>query len=293
MLYTERKRDGKELKIMSNTACNTAKEKYRQLIRILEDMGSAAVAYSSGVDSTLLLYAAKEALGDSMIAVTAASYLFPHRDREEAEAYCRSLGIRHFIAEADELQIEGFAENPPERCYLCKKDLFGRIIELAQREGMNEVVEGSNTDDTGDFRPGMRALAELGIRSPLREAGLSKQEIRELSKEFGLHTWDKPSFACLASRFPYGETIDEKKLAMVDNAEQYLLDRGFSQFRVRIHGGSLARIELKPEEFGKLMQDELRLDVYGRLRDIGFDHVALDLQGYRSGSMNEVLARSL
>lgn len=266
------------------------KEKYDKLKDDLAAMGSAAAAFSGGVDSTFLLFAAKEALGDNVIAVTAASYLFPARELGEAKAFCAELGIKQIIVPARELEIEGFAQNPVNRCYLCKKDLFGKIKKTAEEQGMNAVAEGSNLDDTGDYRPGLAAIDELGIRSPLRETGFTKAEIRALSAVLGLPAKDKPSFACLASRFPYGETISEEKLGMVDRAEQYLLELGFRQFRVRIHGGNLARIELLPEEFDRFMRDEVRVPVCERLRELGFAYVSLDLQGYRTGSLNETIA---
>lgn len=263
-------------------------DKYNELKEYLASLGSVAVAFSSGVDSTFLLYAAKEALGDNVIAVTASSCSFPERELKEAKEYCAKMGIRQFVIKSEELQIEGFSQNPKNRCYLCKHELFEKIGAVAKEQGMAEVAEGSNLDDNGDYRPGLIAVAELGVKSPLRHIGFTKQEIRDLSEHFKLPTWNKQSFACLSSRFPYGDLINEKKLKMVDNAEQLLLDLGFHQLRVRIHG-DVARIELAPEEFGKFMEDSVRLLVYKKFKEYGFAYVALDVMGYRTGSMNETL----
>lgn len=264
-------------------------EKYEKLKDYFTNLGSVAIAFSSGVDSTFLLYAAHEALGDKVIAVTASSCSFPKRELTEAKDYCKALGVRHFIVESEELEIEGFAQNPPNRCYLCKRELFEKIFSLAKEQGIEYVAEGSNLDDNGDYRPGLQAVAELGAKSPLREVGFTKQEIRELSKHFGLPTADKQSFACLSSRFPYGETINKKKLEMVDKGEQLLLDLGFNQFRVRIHGDNVARIELQPEDFSRMLDENLRIRIYDTFKSYGFAYVALDLRGYRTGSMNETL----
>lgn len=266
----------------------TIHDKYRVLQENLKALGSVAVAFSSGVDSTFLLKAAQEALGDKVIAVTASSCSFPKRELEEAKAFCEKNGICQIIVESEELDIDGFRQNPQNRCYLCKHELFEKIWEIAKENGMNAVAEGSNMDDNGDYRPGLIAVKELGVSSPLRQAELSKAEIRELSKEMGLPTWDKQSFACLSSRFVYGETINEKKLGMVDKAEQLLLDMGFHQVRVRIHG-NIARIEVLPGEIAKIVEEKNRMKIASKLKEYGFDYVTLDLLGYRTGSMNETL----
>ncbi len=263
--------------------------KYEMLKEYLNSLNSVAIAFSSGVDSTFLLYAAKEALGDKVIAVTASSCSFPVRELEEAKMFCLEHGIRHVVVKSEELEIEGFSHNPKNRCYLCKHELFTKIREIADKEGIKEIAEGSNLDDNGDYRPGLIAVAELGITSPLRQIGFSKEQIRILSRYLGLPTWNKQSFACLSSRFPYGEEITEKKLGMVDKAEQQLIDLGFHQLRVRIHG-NIARIELDPAEFSGFMKENIRSEVYTKLKELGFTYVTLDILGYRTGSMNETLS---
>lgn len=264
-------------------------DKQEELEKLLESYKRVAVAFSSGVDSTYLLKMAQKVLGENVIAVTASSCSFPKRELEEAKTFCRENGIRHIVVESEELDIDGFRQNPKNRCYLCKHELFEKILSIAKENGIETVVEASNTDDDGDYRPGLVAVKELGIESPLRHVGLSKKEIREYSKELGLPTWNKQSFACLSSRFVYGETISEEKLAMVDQAEQLLLDMGFHQLRVRIHD-KLARIEVHPSEFEKIMQEENRTKIFHELKQYGFTYVTLDLQGYRTGSMNETLS---
>ena len=264
-------------------------DKQEKLEKLLESYKRVAVAFSSGVDSTYLLKMAQKVLGENVIAVTASSCSFPKRELEEAKTFCRENGIRHIVVESEELDIDGFRQNPKNRCYLCKHELFEKIRSIAKENGIETVVEASNTDDDGDYRPGLVAVKELGIESPLRHVGLSKKEIREYSKELGLPTWNKQSFACLSSRFVYGETISEEKLAMVDQAEQLLLDMGFHQLRVRIHD-KLARIEVQPSEFEKIMQEENRTKIFHKLKQYGFTYVTLDLQGYRTGSMNETLS---
>ncbi|MDR1604415.1 MAG: ATP-dependent sacrificial sulfur transferase LarE [Gracilibacteraceae bacterium] len=263
-------------------------EKQRRLQEYLKSLGSLAVAFSGGVDSTYLLSAARSALGDRVLAVTARSCSFPARELTAAAAFCASAGIEHVICVSEELSIAGFEENPPDRCYLCKNELFTKIWAIARERGMAWVADGSNLDDEGDYRPGLKAVAEQGVISPLRHIGLTKADIRELSRRRGLATWDKPSFACLASRFPYGERITAAGLARIDRSEQFLLDLGLRQVRVRTHG-DVARIETDEAGFALLAGRSVRERVHARLREFGFAYAAIDLLGYRSGSMNETL----
>ena len=255
----------------------------------LKELGGVAVAFSSGVDSTYLLREAADALPGRVIAVTVSPPWFARHELRDSIEYCKELGVEHIVCEVDGDSIEGFRDNPKDKCYICKTALFTRIKAEAAKHGIEYVVDGSNLDDTGDYRPGMRALAELGIKSPLRENGFTKGDIRSCSHELGLPTWDKPSFACLASRFPYGERITDEKLAMVEKAEDLLIRLGFKQFRCRIHG-NMARIEVLPEDFPRIMEESVRREIAESYKSYGFAYVALDMQGFRSGSMNETLS---
>lgn len=263
-------------------------EKLELLKDIIRKKGSAAVAFSGGVDSTFLIRVAKEVLGDKLIAVTATSSTYPERELNEAIKYAKDFGVKHIIISSEELDIEGFASNPKNRCYYCKKELFTKVKEVALENGVEYVFDGSNLDDNGDYRPGMLAAKELLVISPLKEAGLTKKDIRDLSKEYGLATWNKPAFACLSSRFPYGNKITLPKLKMIDKAEQFLLDMGIKQVRVR-HHGEIARIEVAPEEREKFFNLEFMDKISSKFKEIGFIYTTLDIAGYRTGSMNEVL----
>ena len=257
--------------------------KLENLKRYLLSLGKVAVAFSSGVDSTFLLKVAHEVLGDNVIALTAKSSSFPRRELDEAINFCRENKIKQIICETDELEIPGFRENPPNRCYICKKAIFQNFLKVAAEQGFEQVCEGSNMDDNGDYRPGLIAVSELKIKSPLREAELYKSEIRALSKEMNLPTWDKPSFACLSTRFVYGEEITKDKLLMIEKAEQFLMDLGCVQFRVR-HHGTITRIEVFSEDFELILNN--REKIIQAFENYGFTYVALDLKGYRTGSMN-------
>jgi len=266
----------------------TIQTKHDKLKHILGELGNVAVAFSSGVDSTFLLKTAYDLLGNRVLAVTVQSATLPNRELNEAVQFVRREGIEHVIVEFSELDVPGFSQNPVNRCYFCKTGVFSRIRQIAEERGIPHIVEGSNADDVNDYRPGMQAISELGILSPLRAAGLTKQEIRQLSQELGLPTWNKPSLACLASRFPYGVEITKERLAMVGAAEQYLLESGLRQVRVRFHG-NLARIETDEEGLHRLLSSSLREAIYRRFKELGFTYISADLQGYRTGSMNETL----
>lgn len=265
-------------------------DKLKTLKHNIKEMKSLAVAFSGGVDSTFLLKAAHDVLKDNVIAVIARSSTYPEREYREALSFAESLGIRHIVIVSEELDIEGFSGNPINRCYFCKKELFSKIYEVAEENNIRFVADGSNVDDLDDYRPGMAAARELKVVSPLRDAGLTKDDIRILSKKMGLSTWDKPSFSCLASRFPYGHEITAEKLSMVEKAEQYLMDLGFRQVRVR-HHGDIARIEVPADERRDFFDEELMDRVYNEFKRIGFPYTALDLKGYRTGSMNETILK--
>ena len=264
-------------------------QKLLQLNELLASLGSAAVAFSAGVDSAFLLAAAHQVLGDRIVAFTAVTPANPAREVDEATAFCVERGIRHILFEMDPMEVDGLSRNPRNRCYLCKKHLFNEMKQRAEREGLRYLVEGSNADDANNYRPGSQALKELGIRSPLQECGFSKSEIRALSREMGLPQWNKPSFACLYTRFPYDSLITPEKVRRVDASEQLLLDLGFSSVRVRSLGenGDRACIEVAADQVSALAESPTRERVVSRLKALGFTSVALDLQGYRTGSMDE------
>ena len=264
--------------------------KYDRLVELLRELDSVVVAFSGGVDSTLLARAAKDAVGERAVLVTADSETYPASELDEARRLGALLDMRHLVVRTEELQNPEYARNPVNRCFFCKEELFARLAPIAEREGCRALVYGANMDDLGDHRPGMQAARERGVRAPLIEAELWKEEIRTLSRELGLPTWDKPSFACLSSRFQYGDRITAEKLRQVDAAEAFVRSLGFRQFRVR-HHDRLARIEVSHDEIARLWEDGRREAIVKRLRELGYVYVAVDLAGFQSGSANLLLKR--
>jgi uncharacterized protein len=264
-------------------------EKFSNLQDILKNMKRVLVAYSGGVDSTFLLKVALNVLGENVMAVIASSETYPEREYEDALRTAGKMGIEPRVIHTHELENPEFMNNPPERCYFCKKELFTRLKEIGAGENIPYVCDGANFEDRLDFRPGSEAARELGVRSPLKEAKLEKSEIRILSKELGLPTWNKPAMACLSSRFPYHTPIEKESLRRIEAAEEYIQGLGISRLRVR-HHGQIARVELDPEDFSKVMNNKVRAKIVARLKELGYFYVTLDLAGYRTGSMNEPLA---
>lgn len=272
-----------------STRAEGLQSKYRRLKDLLGEMGSVMTAFSGGVDSTLLLQVAKDVLGDKVTAVTAVSPTTPRHEWKDALDLANRIGVEHIVVSSKELELSEFVSNPADKCYVCKKSRFGDLVRLAEERGFAFVVDGGNVDDHSDYRPGIRAVQELSVRSPLSEAGLSKKEIRRLSKQLGLPTWNKPAYACLATRIPYGSPITEEKLRQIDAAEDFirsLIPR--VQVRVR-HHGEIARIEVEPKAMRTLLKRGVRSSLVDHFKELGFSFVSLDLEGYSTGSLNRVI----
>jgi uncharacterized protein len=264
------------------------KRKYIKLKEILENYGSLLVAYSGGVDSSLLLKVAHDVLGRNVLAVIAASDTYSKEERDGAVKFAKKFGVKYKVIKTDEFNDENFISNPPKRCYYCKKELFSALVKIAKKEGIKYVADGSNVSDLSDYRPGTNASKEFGIKSPLKEAGFTKDDIRQLSKQLKLPTWNKPALACLASRVPYGMRITKKILDKIAKGEKYLRSLGLSQIRVR-HHGNLARIEVEKEALMSLVEEGFADRIDKKFRDLGYTYVTIDVGGYRTGSLNEAL----